>query len=540
MPPFIPQKRHRSSSPSVTKQTAKSAATSRTLEDNQRFLNTLEQSDGDSSLSEVDSDDFEDAFPPSNSKRQRLSAEDEEEDPVDWEDAIKSAQHLSPNLASSRPSKDLEITIEKNAKSHPMTNRLEHKKGPTKIERQVRLAIHSMHVQCLLFHKLVRNGWACDTETQQVLVDQMPPTLKREVDKLRSACGLGIEDAKTQHQPMSRSKGAPKGRKAKQKRSQRDWSKPAQVDPASPNNPPDSSRGDPLVRLLKILAVYWKKRYCITNPCLRKQGYKPPYVLEQELASWKENPKDAEAHGERIVSQNDFKQFAHSCEGSMDVGVQLFVCLLRGLGLDVRLVASLQPLGYGWTQGEEGIVKGQSKQEGFPTETDTEQAISADEIEAPSRHIHRKRRKPRNNREPISKRTHRGAKNAPIDVDGDSSPIDEDGKSDDDSVVDITPEVPRRRPNKHYDRDLPSPTSWAEVISPVTNLIYPVDPFVLTPAVATTPEHIGQFESRGSKADKAKQIFGGLLAPFLTFSAQTCYHSTNGGCFFETCSGEYG
>lgn len=35
---------------------------------------------------------------------------------------------------------------------------------------------------------------------------------------------------------------------------------------------------------------------------------------------------------------------------------------------------------------------------------------------------------------------------------------------------------------------------------------------ILTPAVATNPEHLAQFESRGAKAEKAKQIFGYIVA----------------------------
>jgi xeroderma pigmentosum group C-complementing protein len=60
---------------------------------------------------------------------------------------------------------------------------------------------------------------------------------------------------------------------------------------------PNMSRGDPLLRLLKILAAYWKKRFTITVPGLRKQGYKPLETLEAEIASSNDS-HCAEEHGE--------------------------------------------------------------------------------------------------------------------------------------------------------------------------------------------------------------------------------------------------
>lgn len=58
------------------------------------------------------------------------------------------------------------------------------------------------------------------------------------------------------------------------------------------------SRGDPLVRLLRVIAAYWKKRFTITAPGFRKQGYKPLAQLELDVASFKTDRHDPVAHGE--------------------------------------------------------------------------------------------------------------------------------------------------------------------------------------------------------------------------------------------------
>jgi xeroderma pigmentosum group C-complementing protein len=42
----------------------------------------------------------------------------------------------------------------------------------------------------------------------------------------------------------------------------------------------------------------------------------------------------------------DFRRAAKSLQGSADLGAQLFCALLRALGVDARLVTSLQPLGF--------------------------------------------------------------------------------------------------------------------------------------------------------------------------------------------------
>ncbi|KAL8857513.1 MAG: hypothetical protein Q9198_010721, partial [Flavoplaca austrocitrina] len=237
------------------------------------------------------------------------------------------------------------------------------------------------------------------------------------------------------------------------------------------------SRGDPVIRLLKVLAAYWKKRFTVTAPGLRKQGYKSLSRLESEMASFKNDVHNNEEHGERVENLNTFRDLANKCEGSRDVGVQLFVALLRGLGLEVRLVASLQPIGFGWNKNEEANPKKKRAK-------DKEEIQSSPDMESGTETKKSKLKpKPRNSAAKNQMDAADGSRGTPIDLsDASSSELSSAGNVDDESVVDVTPSTPRKKPNMPYDRDLVFPTYWAEVISPITNEVYPVDPFILTPA----------------------------------------------------------
>lgn len=525
MPPFIPSKRRLSTSsansptPKLAKKpslfdTADKPDASATLQDNKAFFDQLGGSESESSLSDVSSADFEDVQSPPNSKRRKIAhREDEDNDEVDWEDAIYPNATLSSSAAAG-PSGDLELTLDKSARIGSTTNPQDKSKGLSKIERQIRVSTHIMHVQFLLFHNLIRNGWTCDKETQRILVGQIPPGVNKEITKWKIAAGI-IRDAAVED-PKFTTCNNKKGKRAEQsERNQRDWGRPAE---RQERGAPNMSRGDPTLRLLKVLAAYWKKRFTITAPGLRKQGYKALAVLEEDIASYRNDKHDPEQHGERIGSIEKFRKLAKSCEGSRDVGAQLFTTLIRGLGLETRLTTSLQPVGFGWSKNEEASEQRRNVSK-IPKMND------ADEVPAPSEESD-------SGIAPMVTKTSttpsksvgrndmlRGARSAPVDLSevsfkasGEDIPFDEEEEDDDASVVDVTPATPRTRANMNYDRDMPFPTYWTEVISPVTSEIFPVDPMILTPAVATNPEHLGQFESRGAKADKAKQVFGYIVA----------------------------
>ena len=469
MPPFIPSKRH-FSTPSPDASPLKSARkptlfhtadkpdASATLQANKAFLDQLDGSESESSLSDVSSADFEDALSPSTSKRRKI-AHQEDEDEVDWEDVINPTATPS-TTATAGPSGILELTLDKSARIGSITNPHDKKKGPSKIERQIRVSTHTMHVQFLLFHNLKRNGWACDKDVQRILADQIPPGVTKEIIRWKVAAGVipnaALEDAKTASHKTKKGKQAERS-----ERNHRDWGRPAE---RQERGAPNMSRGDPTLRLLKVLAAYWKKRFTITAPGLRKQGYKSLAVLEEEIASYRNDKHDPEEHGERIGSILDFRKLAKCCEGSRDVGAQLFTALIRGLGIEARLVTSLQPVGFGWSKNEEASEKRRKIPE-KPSMCDTDEA-SVHSENSSSGVAHMATKASKKTRKSGGNGTPRGAKSAPIDLAEDS--VNDDGEdilsdlSDDDddnaSIVDVTPSNLRTRPNKNYDRDMPFPT----------------------------------------------------------------------------------
>ncbi|MCJ1227444.1 hypothetical protein MMC12_004099 [Toensbergia leucococca] len=533
MPPFIPRKRRRSISPlhespapkSVKRpslfDTLENPRTLATIQDNKKFLDELDGSGTETSLSDISSCEFEDAVP-SGKPRSIYPEEDEDEDEADWEDAI---QPNTSNTPVAKISGDLEISLNQGARIGSLTTSLNRKKGPSKVERQIRTFTHCMHVQFLLFHNLIRNAWVSDEKVRTLLVNQLPAGVKKEIEKWRTASGIDVE-------PRDGIHASPKGATRKRRgnsgnddaRSQRDWGKPAI---RQESGVPDLSRGDPLLRLLKILAAYWKKRFAITAPSLRKQGYKSPASLKADVASFQNDKYDPSQHGERIADLLAFTEYAKTCEGSRDVGAQLFTALVRGLGIQARLVVSLQPLGFGWSKGEDAVVRrkkvpndleanptGNAEGDGGGTSTVEEDSSGDVEVTKPAAsRVSNIRASRMFEISSEHKKKGRGQKDEPVDHFHESGDAHNDLLEDDeDSIVDVTPLTPRRMPDMNYDEDMPFPTYWTEVISPITSEVIPVDSLVLTPAVTTKPELFARFEPRGAKADKAKQILAYVVA----------------------------
>ena len=517
MPPFVGRKRLRSASPPSTLKgkkpslfdTADKPTSSSTVQDNRAFLDSLGDSDSEDSLSDVSSIEFEDVVTQSLSKKRKTEHE-EDDDEVDWEDAIKEDGRTPlHDPASGRPLGDLELTFDKSTNTGSLADAYGKRKGPSKLERQTRITTHCMHVQYLLFHNLVRNGWTCDKEVQATLVAQLPPGVKKEIDKWKVASGMEVELQKEDGKPSR--KGGRDGRKRSKAvddvRSQREWGKPAE---RQEKGAPNMSSGDPILRLLRVLAAYWKKRFTITMPSLRKQGYKSLAQLKVEVDSFKNDKYDAEEHGERVSNLKDFRKIAKACEGSRDLGEQLFIALIRGLGIEARLIASLQPVGFGWGKMEDATVKKKKTARKDRISDESDDNSGSDVAETPQSSetpIQSKTGKPKN--------VPKAKAGASIDLSEGSALEDQDmvrGSDDDESVVDVTPSMPRRKPNKSYDHDISFPTYWVEVVSPITNEIYPVEPFLLNPPVANNPEHLASFEPRGAKADKAKLVFAYVVA----------------------------
>ena len=454
--------------------------------------------DSDSSLSDVDSEDL-DEFEnvPSKTTRPTQTVEgDEEQEDEDWEDAIPETKTgQTPQTIG-----DLELKFKKGAdgeQDYSFGAAPSAKKGPTRREKEVRILTHKLHVQFLLYHNAVRNRWICDKEVQDLLIKQLPAQITEAVSKWRRASGLENTTPATQQSPSKGKNRKRKKSKNEDERSQRDWGEPSQrLEPRRP----DLSRGDPLIPLMKALASYWRKKFAITAPGLRKRGYGTKVALQQEIASYRNDKQDPARHGERIRNLKEFRDLAKKCEGSRDVGAQLFTALLRGVGIESRLVNSLQPTGFSWTKADQALPRKATR----PTVESSSDDDESEELV----------RKPPKSKKalaktPVSSVRSRGNKKTPIDLDSDNDMKIE--SADDESVVDVTPSIPKQRPSR-FDRDLPYPVYWAEVISPISHQVFPVSPFNVDHFVATTPETILAFEPRGSKADKAKQVMAYVVA----------------------------
>lgn len=445
--------------------------------------------DDSTSLSSLSDTQFEDVHVPA-AKRQKTShgadSSDDDED-IEFEDVPSHDQpnHPEPELG------DLELTLYQDNRVLPLASELG-KKGPSKREKAIRTATHCIHVQFMLWHNAVRNSWLCDQEVQAILLSHLPPRLWKIFDRWKRSSGLEMSERLSGNEAKakrnSRGKGKGKGKQTSS-RPNRDWSEAAdQLE----KGVPDMSHGDPLFRLMKFLIAWWKQRFRITAPGLRKWGYMNARRLGKLRAAFEKDGRDVERFGERVENIDQFRQLAHDCIGSRDVGAQLFTALLRGLGLDARMVANIQPLGFGWSKAEEA-------------DEEKEQQANGDQADATKTKVANKRvaiKKP-------ARRQTRSSDNDALKIDLDDSDeyLEPLGESESDSsVVAVTGETDSKQPrSKSYDKDLEFPHYWTEVISPVTNKYIAVDPIVKS-IIGTNRDLIESLEPRGSKADKAKQI----------------------------------
>ncbi|KAJ5319924.1 hypothetical protein PENANT_c040G01972 [Penicillium antarcticum] len=422
MPPFVPRKRVSSEDPPPAKRQARP--------DEAPFHLSDSDSDSESSLSDAPDGLIKDT-----------KDEEESDEDIDWEDAIDTGTTSATTPATAAPElRDLELTFDKN-ETHT-ADLLDGKKGPSKIERHIRVQTHCMHVQCLLFHNAIRNSWINDSTVQETLRKNLPEGIHKEVKKWRIASGLELPEPNPEP-----SKSKKKGKKAQKNK---DWS--ADSERLEPGQP-DMSRGDPIITLIKILVAYWRKQFHITAPGLRKYGYRPVSDLESVISDFREEEHDPARHGERIAKLDEFRATAERMQGSRDVGAQLFTALIRALGIEGRLVGSLQPLGFGWTKNE---------------------------VYTPSK-------------ESEKKETEEKEEPAQSESDADETPA----------------KVTKR---KQFDKDLPFPIYWTEIASPITNEIISVDPLVLSNPVAPTGDLQATFEPRGAKAERAKQVICYVVA----------------------------
>ena len=545
MPPFGFRKAERSASPAPPRK-KKAGATTRssprkdkstlfedadatsqrngTIQENKKFLHDLDgddDDDEDAALSDVDSDEFEDVPPAKRRKTgpsKRVAVAEDDDTEMEWEDAIPAASSSAAVTPSASKIEDKDeigdISVSVNEDGsyiEPVVSAGLVKKGPSKRERQTRIQTHCLHVMALMWHSTVRNSWLNNREVQQILVDALPSGVQREVNKWRAVMRNASGEAVAIDATPAPAKGKGKGKQAKKgkKSDGRDWNTAAQSQATT-----NEQATNALLRLLKVLTAYWRKRFTITAPGIRKQGYKDLRRLRNEIKAWEKNHHDAEEHGERVESLQDFRKLAKECEGSRDVGNQLFAALLRGLGMEVRMVANLQPAGIGWSKAEEADAKKDKK---IGVKDEASESEAEDEIKSappkPSSNNKKKDKEALKAKKP-ARRSSRGNKSDPIDLEDSDSPLSsppsevghDNCEEDEDDMSVIEVETPaKKKLSKKYDRDMAFPNYWTEVCDPVSHRYIPIDPVVLS-TIASNDELLQTFEPRGKKAEIAKQV----------------------------------
>lgn len=507
MPPYVPRKRLRVSTPDNAVVADKgagevnpktSSARKRTLYDDldsshtpggsDSLLHGFAGDDSDSPLSSLSESDFEDV--PLAKQQHTGDAGDAHEDDDDDDDDIEFEDVEAPPQPmpdAPVPSGDLELTLNRDTRIS-LTNQFGDKKGPSKRERKVRNATHCVHVLCLLWHNAVRNSWICDAEVQAIMVSHVPPRLWDEVDRWRRNSGL------VDSRPSHKSTATKKMKGVKQE--SRDWGGAAK---RLEEGAVDMSHGDPLFRFMKSLVAWWKQRFRVSTPGLRKWGYMSLERLDRLTKAYKDHEEDVQEFGERIEGLDDFRQCAMDCRGSRDVGAQLFTALLRGLGMDARMVASLQPLGFGWNKMEDADAEEDEHKESTPIKSANKKSVGKTANKEKPKKKAKEKSKPNSTSTPSRSRSSRTAEEPEDDLELEYKDTDDEFVN-----VDLTPKT-KARDAKKFDQDLEFPHYWTEILSPATKKYLSVDPIVKG-TVAVNRDLVETFEPRGAKADRARQV----------------------------------
>ncbi|CAO2656010.1 Nn.00g048130.m01.CDS01 [Neocucurbitaria sp. VM-36] len=208
---------------------------------------------------------------------------------IEWEDALgdeAGTEDEDEDAKSAPPVGDISITIGSKKVENLEPKRIIRRRAITSVDKKRRLDIHKMHLLCLLYHIHRRNAWCNDRRVQSTLRKLVSPN---------TLSNLVPDPNITQYSASKR-----------------------------------------FVDGMNELKILWSKRFRLTA-----QGmYKP---------RWAEADADIRPFSDfdeldDPMDKDDFRSAAHTLHGSQDVGTQLFCALLRGIGIEARLICSLQPL----------------------------------------------------------------------------------------------------------------------------------------------------------------------------------------------------
>ncbi|KAK3402218.1 hypothetical protein B0T20DRAFT_370404 [Sordaria brevicollis] len=212
-------------------------------------------------------------------------SDDEDDEDLEMEDIAFDSNGAFPSGMAGDVQLDLNLSAQKAAMA-PHRRAIERRKALSKSEKEQRRDIHKVHLLCLLAHVERRNEWCNSPKVQEAL----RPLL---TDKMRKSL----------------------------------------IPRASLNQ---YGRTESLKAGLQETSTMFKTKFQITERGMRRALWAED---EEQLKNYK-LPDDFET----VRSKDDFLKAAKSLSGSRDVGAQLFCALLRSIGVQARLVCSLQPL----------------------------------------------------------------------------------------------------------------------------------------------------------------------------------------------------
>ncbi|KAF2735320.1 Rad4-domain-containing protein [Polyplosphaeria fusca] len=212
-------------------------------------------------------------------------SEESDDSDMEWEDALlKDQDHdeedEEPEIG------DLDITIGNVDEDLQRTKRQTRRRGITSVDKKLRLDIHKMHILCLLYHVHRRNAW-CNDERVQSTLRKLAPT--------KALANLIVNPEHSQYQTSKR-----------------------------------------FLEGIAELKTLWSTRFKANRQGMHKPRWVDAGAEAQAFSAFDDldDPMD----------RQDFRKAAAALRGSQDVGAQLFCALLRGIGIEARLVCSLQVL----------------------------------------------------------------------------------------------------------------------------------------------------------------------------------------------------
>ena len=222
--------------------------------------------------------------------RQTIIDSDESDDSdMEWEDALADGDDTDDpdeGVEAAPQIGDISITMGVKKTEDTGTRRKVRRRAITSVEKKRRVDIHKMHILCLLYHVHRRNAWCNDRTVQSTL---------RKIVPSKTLSNLVPNPDLSQY-----------------------------------------SASKHFIDGMNELKVLWSKRFRITA-----QGmYKPRWAEAEAVIRPFSDFDDLDDP----MDKDEFRTAAHTLQGSQDVGTQLFCALLRGIGIEVRLVCSLQPL----------------------------------------------------------------------------------------------------------------------------------------------------------------------------------------------------